>query len=171
MRRKILITVSAPSKHGKSHSLKLLAKSLFDDAVFKKTYTYFVIENAGNFYENFPKKGDKLWEKGDWTVTFYDKKRGTPRGYIVTAGDNIHEAKLKERYDDIFSKPDIDFVVGACRVNNNVYKYLAKIDTTKFIFVKTSPIYLSGNRTQNELDTRNQTFANALKDIVVRLCL
>lgn len=171
MKRKILIAVSAPTKHGKSHSLKLLAKYLFDEADFKKVYSYCVIENAGKMYEEFPHQNDRLWEKGDWTVTFYDKKGGSPRGYIVTAGDNIHEAKLKDRYDDIISQPTLDFVVGACRTANNVYQYLEKIDTKKFAFVKLSPSYLQGDRTKTELDRRNQDFAKELKDLVMRLCL
>lgn len=158
-----MMIVSGPSKHGKSTSLKHLAKKLIEDNSFNALYPVHDIENARRHYQ-ISTLSDRQWRKGDWTVSFCKEEGVEPSGFIVTAGDYYSE-NLQRTYKKIFEDYDLDFVIAASRVRNDVYKELIRRGTAQnFIVVKISPDYIE-TADEEKLKKKYEEFAGELKKI------
>lgn len=82
----------------------------------------------------------------------------------MTAGDYYSE-NLQRTYKKIFEDSDLDFVIAASRVRNDVYRELIRRGTAQnFIVVKISPDYIE-TADEEELKKKYEEFAGDLKKI------
>lgn len=180
LRNKLMIAVSAPSKHGKTESTQMLIDMLYLELITKR---------EGWIAEIFNRK-DKTFSsytltvprhKDNFVVFSCNKEKKIA---IITSGDNW-SAPIIDCYQELVAPNDIrnvaasktiqesyDIVVGCCHPNNNVKKSLEEIaKDSSYELIETSPFFQNPNITTASVKVPvyiwNYLFAKHLMDIIL----
>ena len=179
-KNKLMIAVSAPSKHGKTESTQMLIDLLFLELVTRrKGWTAEIFDRKSKSFRPYFLTTPRY--KDNFVVFSYKNERKIA---IVTGGDNWADHVI-DSYQQLVEPNDMrksaspkviqksyEVVVGCCHPNNNVKEKLIEIATDSSCeMMETSPYYQNPRVTSVSSKTPmfiwNYLFAKDLMEIVL----
>ncbi len=180
LRNKLMIAVSAPSKHGKSESTQMLVDLLYLELVTRRQgWTAEMFSTRTNTFGHYDLTSHR--NKDSFVVFSYEGERKIA---VITAGDSWVEPII-ECYQQLVDPNDIrnsacpkviqesyEVVVGCCHPNNNVKANLIDMaNASGFELMETSPYFQSPSVSTVSAKTPvfiwDYLFANELLEIIL----
>lgn len=179
-KNKLMIAVSAPSKHGKTESTQMLIDLLFLELVTRrKGWTAEIFDRKSKSFGPYALTASRY--KDNFVIFSYENERKIA---VITSGDNWADHVI-DSYQELVKPNDIrniaspkiiqesyEVVVGCCHPNNNVKEKLIEIASdSSYEMMETSPYYQNPHVTsvssQTPMFIWNYLFAKDLREIVL----